>query len=125
MTATTTDLRARARAAHDADWALRQARIDRDNAEAGALLARVLRERLGVALPATPSGHPVEHEGIHFSVTYDNSRGYRDAWRSWELHAALILSGDEYGDRTSERVRIETLADLGALLTESEGRTDS
>jgi hypothetical protein len=119
-TATTTDLRARARAAFHRDVDESAARISREAAEAGRMLATALRERLGLVLDAPPDRGALDHEGIRFWVTHDWDRGYRDSWRSWVLHAAVILPGDEYGSRTSEHWHIEDLAALGRMLEEHE-----
>jgi hypothetical protein len=118
MTPTTADLRARAAFHRECDEAT--ARSRRESIEAGKMLAECLRERLGLALECAPALPSVDHEGIRFMVAYDTSRGHRAAWRAWVLTAAVILPSDEYGTRTNDRVRIETLADLGGLIEEYE-----
>lgn len=119
-TAVTTDLRARAREAHHRDVDESAARIAREAAEGGRMLATILFERLGVALETVPDRPSVDVEGIRFSAHYDADRGYRDTWRAWVLRAAVLFPCDEYGERTSEWVRVESLADLGSLLAEYE-----
>lgn len=120
MTATTTDLRERARAAFARDADESAANLRRKSIEGGKMLAECLRERLGLALDVAPDRPSVAIEGIRFEAYYDSDCGYRDAWRSWVLRAAIVLPSDEYGPRTSDWVRIESLVDLGGLIEEYE-----
>lgn len=119
MTAATTTqtIKERALAAFAERQAIEEAEAARRGREEGAMLRRILSERLGIELESDPFGRLADVDGVWFSMKADWSDFPPDSPRAWTLYARVPADADEYGDRTSGDVPVESLADLGGIYT--------